>query len=279
MDIFPWIVEMKTQLITALCVCCALGMVACKDKKADTSKAQTPKTTPTDKTEPAKDNKATDKATDKTDNKAGAKDEKVADSKKDADKQPPKEAMEKDPNATDTVKAVQIKKDELPEGYKSKGKFINAIGWTDKFGRNAVFFFKKTGKGKAMLTASHMVWEGSSWEEVRTYKELVQKCEFDIELSHQIGKWSVTDIDKNGHGEATFAWHAGCRSDVSPVTHKVLLVTTEKGKGTKYVLRGQTRVEKVGGKYKMDPAFAKAPKGFLVHAKVVWKATAEEKMK
>lgn len=271
---------MKKQLMIALCACCALGVVACKDKKADTSKAQTPKTTPTDKTEPAKDdtaNQGADKGADKGTDKGAAKDEKATEPKKDGP--PPGYAAEVDPNATDTVKRVKITKDELPEGYESKGKFINAIGWTDKFGRNAVFFFKKTGKGKAMLTASHMTWEGAAWTEVRTYKELVQKCEFDITLEHQIGKWSVTDIDKNGHGEATFAWHAGCRSDVSPVAHKVLLVTTENAKGTKYVLRGQTRVEKVGGDYKMDPAFAKAPKGFLVHAKVVWKATAEEKMK
>jgi len=174
-----------------------------------------------------------------------------------------------------------------PPDAEVQGTFQAAIGWKDRYGRNAVVIGIKTTEAgdtkNALLVADHLLWEGSSWNLQRRFKQLVDQCQFDVELEAFTGKWSLTDLDNNGLGEATFAWRSGCRSDVSPVEHKVLLVTMVDTKTAKFVLRGQTAVDDgsgqvLGGKYKADPAFEGAPKGFLKHAEKVWGLTSSEKM-
>ena len=97
-----------------------------------------------------------------------------------------------------------------------------------------------------------------------------------------VGDWSVTDLDKNGVAEVTFAWRVGCRSDVSPVGHKVLMVGYDQSvEVAKYVLRGDTAINiggslEEGGEFRVDSAFKKAPPSYLEHAKMVWSKTSVE---
>lgn len=205
--------------------------------------------------------------------------------------EPPAGAMEQDPNATATVTPVDFG-GKAPADAEVKGDLQLAFGWTDKYGKNALVIGKtsleRSGAITETLFADHLLWEGSAWTLQRRFKEMVGGCQFDVELTALSGDWSVTDLDGDGVGEATFAWRAGCRSDVSPVTHKVLLVRSgggQEGQQTeKYVLRGSTKVDSgggvvEGGDFKVDPAFADAPKAFREHAVKVWGLTATETMR
>jgi len=160
------------------------------------------------------------------------------------------------------------------------------VGWTDKLGKHAIVFGRsESEKGEertSVLVADLLTWEGDAWNSQRRFTERVDKCMFDTELYEMTGDWSVTDLDDNGVAEVTFAWRVGCRSDVSPVGHKVLLVGFDAGgEVAKYVLRGDTAVSvggtvDQGGKFRTDASFEKAPAAFLEHAKSVWAKTSVE---
>jgi len=194
----------------------------------------------------------------------------------------PVAAMEHDPNATAEVKRLDLK-GKAPDGAKVTGKYSSAVTWTDKLGlQTLVLGIRETKRGDAvstLLVADYQSREGDGWSSDRTFKEWVRACQFDTTLTPFTGSWSVTDLNKDGLAEITFAYHVGCRSDVSPVTQKVLMFTSDgKGGTTKYALRGDTRVTGVGGAFKVDPAFKGAPAGFLAHAQKVWKRLVDEKM-
>lgn len=193
------------------------------------------------------------------------------------DKLPP-EVMEKDPAATDTLQKIDFG-GKAPEGAEVTGKLQFAFGWTDKHGTNAIVAGIKESKGEGedskthLLVIDHLNQEGDgSWTQVRRFRELIKDCQFDVHLAAMQGDWSITDLDEDGLGEATVAWRAGCTSDVSPDPHKVLL--TEDGE--KYILRGQSKVDGMGGDYKADEAFKKGPEAFLTHTKKVWDKTASK---
>jgi hypothetical protein len=202
--------------------------------------------------------------------------------------QPDPSAMEQDPNTTSSVQAIDFG-GKAPNDVNIVGTFHKAFGWTDKHGKNAVVMSIQTsGKEDAKsseLVADYLVWEGSSWTRQRRFRERVEACQFDTELTALTGDWSVTDLDGDGVGEATLVWRAGCRSDVSPVKHKVLVIRTlAKGTIDKLALRGHTAIDPgdgntVGGQFKADRAFGKAPPVFLKHAEDVWKKTVTEQMK
>ncbi len=191
-------------------------------------------------------------------------------------------AMEHDPNATQSVTPVDLA-GKAPPDAPVVGKLQAALAWTDKYGRGALVIGKtqhdKPERITAMLVANLLRWEGDAWTTERQFKERIADCAFDVTLKPFTGSWSITDLDKNGIAEVTFAYHTGCRSDVSPITHKVLMTTSDKAGATvKYALRGYTRVLGEGGNFKADPAFKQAPAAFLDHAAKVWAATVTEKM-
>jgi hypothetical protein len=185
----------------------------------------------------------------------------------------PDDGGEKDPSATDTVTATTLEGDDVDtQRLGLPGYLVGHVAWRDKHGTSAVFLTREVPKGAgAELFATHMNREGDgSWTKVRDFRELVSNCnDWRLTLEAKTGAWSVTDVDADGLGEATFAWSAGCRTDWSPVTHKVLVVES----GEKYVLRGQTGA----ATFEADAAFDKVPSVFREHATKVWGLTATEK--
>lgn len=174
---------------------------------------------------------------------------------------------------------------ELPG--KIDGELAFGARWLDFFRQNMIAgHIVKAGKeGDAvtlMLTVRHWRIDAEkgdgSWQLVRDYKELVEGCQFDPTLWAKRGDWSLSDLDSDGMAEFTMAWRSGCRSDVSPNTHKVLVTEDDK----KYVLRGQSRLpapdDKETGKFKADAAFKGAPAAFLTHAEKVWEATVADNL-
>jgi hypothetical protein len=203
--------------------------------------------------------------------------------------------MEAIPNATSTVKARDFK-GKLPDDFDKEqlnGDFHGIIGWTDKYGLQAVVFSlsvsEKEGEDgedpatSAVLLADFVLWEGDAWTSQRQFKAALKDCMFDAEIGAKSGPWSVTDLDSNGLAEISFAWSVGCRSDVSPIKHKVFLVGFDEHAAVqKHVLRGTTGIElegsiDEGGEFKADELFQTAPKSFLAHATKVWKETSVEK--
>ena len=168
-------------------------------------------------------------------------------------------------------------------GFKAPGKLVGGLRWTDRNGENVLAFWRGESQRRvgdetqlsAILYARHY----AAGKLLREVKDLVERCEFDLTLAIVDGSPRVTDLDKDGIGEATFAYKLGCRSDVSPLTLKLLVLEG----GAKHILRGETRVdvgggESMGGTYKVDASFARAP-AFLAHAKKVWQAVVDEKLR
>lgn len=268
---------MSGSIARVLLVCAVAFAVGC-DSKAPTPPAQEPET----------------KAPETNAPEAGPPETKAPDTKAPEAKAPeakPDAGIEGevDPNAKKIVTPVDFGR-KPPEGAEVQGKHHYSFGWEDKHGRNAVVMgIKTTESGEegttSVLTADYLLWEGDAWTLQRRFKERVAACDFDTTLKAAKGKWTVTDIDGDGIGEATIAYTAGCRSDVSSVAHKVLVIrTNDKGEVEKFALRGKTRLDMgdglvEGGKYRIGKEFDTAPKGFLEHAKKVWKKTATEKMR
>lgn len=167
---------------------------------------------------------------------------------------------------------------------KPPGKVVGGLRWSDRNGENLLVFSRAESSRKrgdetewsAQLHARHY----AGGKLLREVKDLVERCEFDLTLAIVPGSQGATDLDGDGIGEATFAYKLGCRSDVSPLTLKLLVLEG----GDKHILRGETRVgvgngERVGGSYKVDPAsFRRAPL-LLAHAKKVWQAIVDEKLR
>lgn len=158
-----------------------------------------------------------------------------------------------------------------------KGGQAQELRFTDQRGEHVVRWHlsdvRQTGKDDAQrldreLTVTHVVGK----KEVFKARDFVRACEFDLSLDLLEGSVQLTDLDDDGEPEISFAYQLACRSDVSPLTVKLLMYEGS----TKYALRGESRVrvsetEFVGGDFSADPAFDKAPKAFLEFARKRWR--------
>lgn len=104
-----------------------------------------------------------------------------------------------------------------------------------------------------------------------TMHDFVHDCETSETLEFSRDSPVITDLDKNGLSEVWIVYYVGCRGDVSPVGMKLLMY--EKGK--KHAMRGLTFVHvddlDLGGTYKEDANFLKAPKVIRQFADKLWK--------
>lgn len=164
----------------------------------------------------------------------------------------------------------------------SKGVDSREFRFTDAAGEHVVRFVLGAEKKKEKddwvlrsreLLVTHVVGKKEIWRA----KDFVEQCEFDLSLEVVEGSIRVTDLDEDGEAEISFLYRLGCRSDVSPLTAKLLLYEG----AAKYALRGQSKeqvgeAEFVGGDFKPDPAFEQAPKAFLEFARGQWKGLVAE---
>jgi hypothetical protein len=88
----------------------------------------------------------------------------------------------------------------------------------------------------------------------------------------------ITDVDHDGVAEVAFAYEESCRSDARPGSYRLVLLTS----GSRYTLRGETRIEAGGGalaapsSYEPDPPAEQWPAGYLDHARQLWDQTADD---
>lgn len=173
------------------------------------------------------------------------------------------------------VPAVKIS----PAVEGKNGARTQELRFTDKAGEHVVRFDfsaikEKPEKGDDLGTRSQQlqITHTLGKKEVWKAKDFVNDCAFDLTLELLDGSIEVTDLDDDGEAEISFLYRLTCRSDVSPLSGKLLLYEG----ATKYAVRGDTRErvgekEFVGGEYKLDPAFDAAPKPFVEFAKAKWK--------
>lgn len=167
----------------------------------------------------------------------------------------------------------------LPAGVKKvPGNVERWVSWQDISGDNVAVFSTDT-KEKPRKDGERLVSKGlyvsvyagksGKLKRIREVRELANACLFDLTNETRETSVAVTDLDGDGLGELTFVYVTGCRSDVSPLTMKLVMLEGR----DKHILRGQTRVntgaEKVGGDFVPDFS-KKAPPSFFEHAAKVW---------
>ena len=166
------------------------------------------------------------------------------------------------------------------QNTKTTGHLQFGKRWTDKNGMNIVFFMqrevKKAEKDEPeRLTRDLIVYhlakkEGEEYKLIRKVQDATKECSFENRAKFEETSVTVTDINKDGYGELTFAYKLGCSSELSPDTYKLIMLEN----GEKYAIRGNTIVQLgkdvYGGETIIDPSFDNAPEGFLNHAKEIW---------
>lgn len=175
------------------------------------------------------------------------------------------------------IKSTPVKAADLPAGVTVRGTFQSGVTFTDKNGTNYVLFGSSsdTKKNSAMLFVEDwVVAPKKKPKNLLPVRDLVAPCEMGgVTAKFHDTAFAITDLDKDGIAEVTFAYELACRSDVSPATYKLLVLEN----GKKFILRGQTTVDAgdglMGGTFTPEPAEAKWPGAFLSHAKQVWAST------
>jgi hypothetical protein len=169
--------------------------------------------------------------------------------------------------------ARRLSESELPSELRPAGQLVTALAWTDTAGENVAAFWRRLDENKGRARLQVDLWSrkpGKPGALLRSVKDAVLDCEFDLVAEFVDAALGVSDLDGDGIGELTFAYRTTCTSDVSPLSLKLLVLEQR----DKFIVRGSTRVDVgggqlVGGEKKADPALKRQPK-VLAHANAVW---------
>ncbi len=189
------------------------------------------------------------------------------------------------PAVAGDITATDVAPAELPAKAKVHGTTIERIvRFADKNGTNYVVFSStSTEKPATDMGRSRTRWlyvdhwaisPGRASRALLPVRDFEQDCPFDLTAAFVPAAFGVTDLDGDGLAEVTYGYQLSCRSDVSPATYKLLMVSN----GKKYILRGETRLAlpgeaPMGGSFTPDPGEKKWAPKFYAHAVAVWKAT------
>ncbi len=181
-----------------------------------------------------------------------------------------------------TLKSQSIDAKDLPAGVKPKGVLEDAYTFLDAHGANYVLFSSRASgaagdRSRYLVVDVWLVAPGAAPRQLSAIRDLVEHCAGEpVAAFHDL--LDIGDVDHDGVAEVTFGYEVGCRTAPSPVPFKLLMLED----GVKYALRGTTRVPPggtaPGGDVTADPAFDKAPAGFLDHAKALWAKNVDDQM-
>ena len=161
----------------------------------------------------------------------------------------------------------------LPSSYQLK----RAKKWHDVSGENWLVLYEtgayiEKGKSNASAKLSAVLYQKTDSGFVTKWKMVdhISDCELDIVCSFYDEHLTITDLDSNGLAEITMLYALSCKGDVSPNEKKLIMY-----EGTqKYAIRGEELMllqkDTIGGSWKADTAFSKAPKVFLSYAVERW---------
>lgn len=127
---------------------------------------------------------------------------------------------------------------------------------------------------KTLLVKHYIEKSNNQYALIRQITDNETKCEFDNDLQFLDKSLTISDLDKNNYAEITFLYKVGCRSDVSPIGLKLMVLEN----GNKAAIRGKTIPRNMGFKDEKiaDEAFKKLPKTIQEQAYLLWKNFAPE---
>ena len=148
-----------------------------------------------------------------------------------------------------------------------EGSIVLQLTWIDKNGENLALFTKK----RIKIWVYHYAFPNGSPKLLRKVRDNELNCEFDMSLNFMNKTIGTTDLDRDNYGELTFAYEQGCRSDISSLGMKLLMIEN----GDKYIIRGYQKLvlgdnTAEHGTKIIDPSFYNGPSSFLKHASNVW---------
>jgi hypothetical protein len=127
---------------------------------------------------------------------------------------------------------------------------------------------------KTLLVKHYIKKSNNQFELIRQITDNEVHCEFDNDLQFLDKSLTISNLDKNNYAEITFLYKIGCRSDVSPIGLKLMVIEN----GNKAAIRGNTVPRGFGfPKEKVtDAAFKKLPKAIQDQANKLWDKFAPE---
>lgn len=154
-----------------------------------------------------------------------------------------------------------------------------ALQFEDKNGKNYLVATTLQNRSdewasKAILVQHYIEKSNKELVLLRQITDKEDHCEFDNDLQFLTESLRITDLDKNKYAEITFLYKVGCRSDVSPITLKLMVIEN----GNKAAIRGKTLPRGFGfQKEKVaDGSFNKLPKPIKDQANKLWDKFAPE---
>ena len=153
-----------------------------------------------------------------------------------------------------------------------------AIQFNDKNGLNYLIIRMKElrtdNTHSKTLFVQHFIEEKFKIRLLRQITDFELDCEFDNDLQFIDKSLTISDLDKNNYAEISFLYKVGCRSDVSPIGLKLMVLEN----GNKAAIRGKTIPRNMGFKDEKtaDEAFKKLPKIIQDQAYLLWKNFAPE---
>ncbi|KQO32712.1 hypothetical protein ASF10_21240 [Flavobacterium sp. Leaf82] len=182
----------------------------------------------------------------------------------------------------------KIDSTQFPKTIKYEGFIKNAVRWKDKLGDNIVittetgiytskkFKHEAEDSSDAELFAYHYIISNNEVKQTWKVYDYISDCPVDIVASFVKNTFKVTDLDNNGIAEVWLMYKTVCHGDVSPSNMKIIMYEGN----NKYAMRGENKVQVgsdendkksfIGGKFKMDENFKKAPKTFKDYAENLW---------
>ncbi len=176
---------------------------------------------------------------------------------------------------------------QIPSSCPFQGTVKKALTWVDSNGKNIVLtcetgtFSNDTSSmdgQDAEIYAYHYVIQNNKSALQWKIFDFVRDCPVDIEASFILNAIQITDLNADNTAEIWIMYKTACRGDVSPADMKIILY---EGKN-KYAMRGQNRVKLdensfIGGQFKFDRMFNKAPVSFKTYAKKLWADNIDQK--
>ncbi len=179
------------------------------------------------------------------------------------------------PENTKVSPLKQLTEADAPKNITYKGKVTDVYQFSDKEGEHLIVVAetgetKSPGKNSDMrdmeMNVYHLRKNGENYTEAWKAQDYIRNCEFDLVLGIRPESMEVTDLDKDGIAEISFAYYLTCISDVSPYEMKLLMY-----EGTdKYAIRGTAKLVDIKSTYKPDAALKTAPAEFLKFATEKW---------
>jgi hypothetical protein len=174
-----------------------------------------------------------------------------------------------------------LNKVNLPTSISYNGNLVKAVKWKDKTGDNIVLLtvtnktetpnaYDKDTKDAALYAYHFIIKKDSIIKSWRVY-DFVKSCFADIFLNFVENSFAITDLNKDGYAEVWMMYQNSCRSDVSPISMKIIMYENNK----KFALRGETKVKTnktdyIGGTFTLNQAFKQAPVSFRRYALQLW---------